>query len=83
MARVCQITWKKTSTGHNVSHSNRKTKRRWLPNLIKRNVLDNRLWRTVKMRISTNALRTLTKRLVENADGIYLEMKKKLAAKAK
>lgn len=35
MARVCYICGKKPSTGHNVSHSNKKTGRRWLPNLVK------------------------------------------------
>ena len=33
MSRVCEICGKKPASGHNVSHSNRRTKRRWLPNL--------------------------------------------------
>ncbi|MCD5397832.1 50S ribosomal protein L28 [candidate division NPL-UPA2 bacterium] len=33
MSKVCDICGKEPSTGHNVSHSHRKTKRRWLPNL--------------------------------------------------
>lgn len=33
MSRQCEICGKKPMAGHNVSHSNRKTKRRWLPNL--------------------------------------------------
>lgn len=33
MARICAICGKRPSVGHNVSHANNKTKRRWLPNL--------------------------------------------------
>ncbi|MDI6703599.1 MAG: 50S ribosomal protein L28 [bacterium] len=39
MARICGICGKKPITGHRVSHSNRKTKRRWLPNIHKTRVL--------------------------------------------
>ena len=35
MSRICEITGKKTITGNNISHSNRKTKRKFLPNLHK------------------------------------------------
>lgn len=63
MARVCPITGKRTSTGHNVSHSQRKTKRKFHPNLITKKVYDVKEGRFVKMRISTKALRTLTKYL--------------------
>ena len=81
MSRTCQITWKRTTTGHNVSHSHRKTKRKWIPNLIIKKVFDKRLWRFVKMKISTTALRTLTKSLVANADKIYKETVKKIEKK--
>jgi large subunit ribosomal protein L28 len=63
MSRVCQVTGKKPSSGHNVSHSQRKTKRRWIPNLITKKIFDPIKKRFVKMRISTNALRTLTKQM--------------------
>lgn len=61
MARVCEVTGKKPLAGHNVSHSNRKTKRRFLPNLQYR-----RLWvesekRFVRLRISTKGLRLIDK----------------------
>ncbi|MBL8273337.1 MAG: 50S ribosomal protein L28, partial [Xanthomonadales bacterium] len=36
MARICQVTGKKTLSGHNVSHANNKTKRRFMPNLHER-----------------------------------------------
>ena len=75
MARVCPITWKRTSKWHNVSHSKRRTKRTFIPNLVEKMVFDKKLWRQVRLRISTSALRTLTKELVKNADSIYNSMK--------
>ena len=65
MSRICPITGKKPSTGNNVSHSQRKTKRRWLPNLVTKKVWIN--GQVKKVRISTKALRTLTKFTVEGA----------------
>ena len=61
MARQCQVTGKRTRSGNNVSHANNKTKRRWQPNLHER-----RFWvpsekRWVKLRVSSNALRTIDK----------------------
>lgn len=75
MSRMCAITGKKTSYGHNVSHSQRKTRKTWFPNLIIKKVFDKRLWRFVKMKISTSALRTLTKELVAWANQIYKALK--------
>jgi large subunit ribosomal protein L28 len=65
MARICQVTGKRTVTGNKVSHSNIKTKRRFLPNLHSK-----RLWleseqRFVRLRISANGLRTIDKLGVE------------------
>ncbi len=61
MSRVCQVTGKRVMTGHNVSHANNKTKRRFLPNLHYR-----RLWvesekRWVNLRLSCQGLRTIDK----------------------
>ena len=61
MARVCQVTGKRTTTGNNVSHAMNKTRRRFLPNLHER-----RFWvasenRWVKLRVSSAALRTIDK----------------------
>ncbi len=61
MARVCPITGKRPSVGNNVSHSKRRTKRRFLPNLISKKIYDPIAKKFVKMKISTKALRTLTK----------------------
>ena len=62
MARVCQVTGKKPMGGHKVSHSNVKTKRRFLPNLqTKRFYLpEEDKWITLK--VSTEAIRTINKR---------------------
>ena len=61
MARVCQVTGKRPITGNKVSHSNIKTKRRFLPNLqTKRYFLaDEDRWITIK--VSTEAIRTINK----------------------
>ena len=61
MARVCQVTGKVPVTGHKVSHSNIKTKRRFLPNLqTKRFFLaEEDKWITLKL--STDAIRTINK----------------------
>lgn len=61
MARVCQVTGKKASSGNNVSHSVRRTKRRFQPNLQKKRVKDPVTGKVTKMLISTSALRTLMK----------------------
>ena len=61
MPRVCDVTGKKTTVGHNVSHSERKTKRTFLPNLQKLKFHSDILGRDFSLRISTAGLRTLTK----------------------
>lgn len=62
MARVCELTGKKPLVGHNVSHANNRTKRRFLPNLISATVASDALGRDVRLRISANALRTIDKK---------------------
>lgn len=61
MARVCQITGKKPLTGHTVSHSNIKTKRRFLPNLQTKRFFFAEEDRWVSLKLSTEALRTINK----------------------
>ena len=58
MARRCPITGKGVQVGNNVSHSNRKTKRRYLPNLQTVSLLSDSLG-SVRLRISTAAIRTI------------------------
>lgn len=70
MSRVCQLTGKKPISGNKVSHSNRKTKRRFLPNLIKKRFYIPEKDEWVTLKISTSALRTV------NKIGIYEFIKK-------
>jgi large subunit ribosomal protein L28 len=65
MSRVCQVTGKKPQYGHNVSHSNIKSKRRFLPNLHA-----HRFWvesenRWVKLRVSTKGMRIIDKKGID------------------
>jgi large subunit ribosomal protein L28 len=61
MARVCQVTGKAPMVGHNVSHANNKTKRRFLPNLQRRRFWIESENRWVSLRLSNAALRTIDK----------------------
>jgi len=62
MSRRCELTGKGALTGHKVSHSNRKTKRRFLPNLCNVTLISDTLGRGVRLRISANALKTVDHR---------------------
>lgn len=62
MSRRCELTGKTRQIGHKVSHSNRKTKRRFLPNLLSVTLLSESLGRSVHLRISANALKTIDHR---------------------
>ena len=62
MSRRCDLTGKGAQTGHKVSHSNRKTKRRFLPNLCNVTLISDALGRSVRLRISANALKTVDRR---------------------
>ena len=61
MARVCQVTGKKPITGNTVSHSNIKTKRRFLPNLQTKRFFFAEEDRWVTIKVSSEALRTINK----------------------
>jgi len=62
MSRRCDLTGKTALTGHKVSHSNRKSKRRFLPNLCNVTLISDTLGRSVRLRISANALKTVDHR---------------------
>jgi len=62
MSRRCDLTGKGPQTGHKVSHSNRKSKRRFLPNLCNVTMISDTLGRSVHMRVSANALKTVDHR---------------------
>jgi large subunit ribosomal protein L28 len=59
MSRRCFITGKGVLVGNNVSHANNKTRRRFLPNLQATSVLSDALGHAVKLRLSTNGIRTI------------------------
>ena len=59
MARRCGITGKGVLTGNNVSHANNKTRRRFLPNLQETSFWSDVLGSAVKIRLSTNGIRTI------------------------
>jgi len=65
MSRVCQVTGKRPISGNNVSHSNVKTRRRFLPNIH-----NHRFWvesenRWVRLRISSKGLRIIDKKGID------------------
>ena len=62
MSWRCELTGKTRQIGHRVSHSNRKTKRRFLPNLLNVTLLSDALGRSVRLRISANALKSVDHR---------------------
>lgn len=70
MSKVCQLTGKRPITGNNVSHSNRKTKRRFVPNVQKKRFYLQEQDRWISLRVSTSAMRTINKL------GLYAYLKK-------
>ena len=66
MSKVCQVTGKRPVAGNNVSHSHRKTRRRFLPNLQ-----THRFWvenenRFIKLRLTTSGMRIIDKNGIES-----------------
>lgn len=59
MSRVCPITFKRKMSGHNVSHSNRKTRRFFKPNLQQISLYSEALEQKIRVRISVSGLRTI------------------------
>ena len=78
MSRVCQLTGAKPKSGHNVSHSNLKTKRRFNLNLVKKTVVDAQTGQKVHLRITARALRTLAKNPKKFGAQIHAFAKKSL-----
>jgi large subunit ribosomal protein L28 len=62
MSRRCELTGKGVMTGYTVSHALNHTKRRFLPNLLNVTLLSDALGRSVRLRISANALRSVEHR---------------------
>ncbi|MGE5153488.1 MAG: 50S ribosomal protein L28 [Bdellovibrio bacteriovorus] len=65
MSRVCQVTGKRPITGHNVSHANNKTKRRFLPNLHYHRYWVESEKRWVRLRVSTRGMRIIDKKGID------------------
>ncbi len=92
MSRRCELTGKGVQVGNKVSHSNIKTKRRFLPNLCNVTLMSEALGRSVSLRISANAIKTVDHRggldafLVKAKDDELspraLEIKRQIAKKA-
>ncbi|NNE26217.1 MAG: 50S ribosomal protein L28 [Saprospiraceae bacterium] len=74
MSRVCQLTGKRPITGNNVSHSNRKTKRRFLPNLHNKKYYIPEIDKWVSLKLSSSAMRTI------NKVGVYEYLKRQQKA---
>ena len=70
MSRFCELSGKGPITGNNVSHSNRKTKRRFLPNLQKKRFYIPEVDKWVTLKVSSHALRSINKL------GLYAYLKK-------
>jgi large subunit ribosomal protein L28 len=91
MSRRCDLTGKMAQTGHKVSHSNRKSKRRFLPNLCQVTMISDTLGRSVRLRVSANALKSvdhvggldafLTKASEEKLAPRAVELKRQIAKK--
>ncbi|MCF6301846.1 MAG: 50S ribosomal protein L28 [Devosiaceae bacterium] len=62
MARRCELTGKGVMTGNNVSHALNRTRRRFLPNLCNVTLMSESLERSVKLKVSAQALRTVEHR---------------------
>ena len=66
MSKVCQLTGKRPIVGNNVSHSNRKTKRRFLPNLKKKRFYIPETDEWITLKVSTSAIKTINKNGIAN-----------------
>jgi large subunit ribosomal protein L28 len=61
MSRVCELTGKRPVSGNKVSHSNRKTRRRFLPNLFKKRFFVPETGEWIELKVSNTALRSISK----------------------
>jgi large subunit ribosomal protein L28 len=67
MSKVCQITGKRVITGNNVSHSKRRTRRTFEPNLFSRKFYDPENDNWVKLKVSAKGIRIINKKGLANA----------------
>ena len=71
MSKICKITGKRPLVANNVSKANNKTKRRQLPNLQNKKIFVPELGKSIRIKVSTNALKSIDK------DGLMIFLKKK------
>ena len=83
MSRRCALTGKGVQTGNNVSHAHNKTRRRYLPNLQQVSLMSDALGKSLRLRVSTAAIRTVEHKggldafLLDARDGdLNLEMRR-------
>lgn len=74
MSRVCQVTGKRPMSGNDVSHANNRTRRRFLPNLHEQRFWVDSEKRFVRLRVSTNGIRTIDKLGI---DAVLADMRKR------
>jgi large subunit ribosomal protein L28 len=74
MSKICQLTGTKPLVGNNVSHSKRRTKRRFNPNLQNKRIFIKEVEKWIKVKLTTRALRNMEK------IGTYKYLKQQLAA---
>jgi large subunit ribosomal protein L28 len=65
MARVCQLTGKRTRVGNNVSHANNKTKRKFYPNLKKKKFFMESTGEWIELKVAASTIRTINKKGLE------------------
>ncbi|HIF19435.1 MAG TPA: 50S ribosomal protein L28 [Gammaproteobacteria bacterium] len=61
MAKVCEVTGKRTTSGNNVSHANNRTRRKFFPNLHTHRIWVESQNKYIKLRLSKKGLRTIDK----------------------
>ena len=83
MSRICQLTGKSVMVGNNVSHSNRKTKRRFYPNLVTKKFYLPEEDKFITLKISTSALRTINKKGISACERSKIKRIYKIAVKSK
>jgi large subunit ribosomal protein L28 len=75
MSQVCAVTGKKPNVANNVSHANNKTKRRQMPNLQTRTIVNPKTGRKQRILVSGRGLRTLKKWLAEGKQFDFAALK--------
>ena len=76
MSKKCELTGKNPLKGHNVSHANNKTKRRFLPNLKKVKFTSELLKRSLKLTVSNAGVRSVDKKKIDKCNSEILKFVK-------